>query len=446
MPADHNPNRRDFLKTSAVLTAGASVGLMASENFAYAGGTDTLRVGLIGCGGRGTGAAVNCVEGAEGIEIAYMADLFEDRLDGSRERLKEAIGDALTVTDDTAFYGFDAYKPVVESDVDIIILATPPVFRPMHIEAVAAAGKHLFTEKPVAVDPVGVRKVIAAGEVARGKGRSIVAGTQRRHDPSYIETMRRIHDGAIGEVLSAQVYWNQGGLWHKDRLPGQSDMEFMLRNWLYYTWASGDHIVEQHIHNIDVANWALNGNPVKANGVGGRQVRVDPRYGHIFDHFCIEFEYANGARVISMCRQQDGTARYVGERIQGTKGTSDGHSYIDGSSRWEWEWPNDEKVNPYVQEHTDLIAAIRNGESVNEARQVAESTLSAIMGREAAYTGQVITWDEIMNSDLDLTPENWEFGSLEASPVPQPGITQLSRPRTAHHHPMNMEANAEAGG
>ncbi len=439
MHADHDPKRRDFLKTTAVVTAGTSVGLMSSGNFAYAAGSDTLRVGVVGCGGRGTGAAVNCFESSEGIEIAAMADLFEDRLDQSRQNLKERIGDALTVTDDSAFYGFEAYEHVINSDVDIIILATPPVFRPMHIEAVAAAGKHLFTEKPVAVDPAGVRRVIEAGEVARAKGRSVVAGTQRRHDPSYIETMRRIHDGAIGEVLSAQVYWNQGGLWHKDRKPGQSDMEFMLRNWLYYTWASGDHIVEQHIHNIDVANWALGGPPVRANGVGGRQVRVDPRYGHIFDHFCIEFEYANGARVVSMCRQQDGTARYVGEHIQGTRGSSDGHSYIKGDTNWEWEWPNDEKVNPYVQEHTNLIAAIRDGKPVNEAKRVAESTLSAIMGREAAYTGQVITWDEIMNSDLDLTPTDWQFGTVAAAPVPQPGITQLSRPRTGHRH----EAMAE---
>jgi predicted dehydrogenase len=427
-------DRREFLKTTAVATAGASLGLMASGNFAYARGSDTIRVGVIGCGGRGTGAAANCVEGSEGMQIAAMGDLFEDRLDQSRKELQEEIGAALTVTDDTAFIGFDAYQRVIESDVDLIILATPPVFRPLHIDAVVAAGKHLFTEKPVAVDPVGVRRVIAAGDIAAQKGLSIVSGTQRRHDAAYIETMRRIHDGAIGEVLSAQVYWNQGGLWNNDRLPGQSDMEFMLRNWLYYTWASGDHIVEQHIHNIDVANWAFGGNPVRANGVGGRQVRVDPKYGHIFDHFCIEFEYANGARVISMCRQQDGTARYVGERIAGTLGHSDGHSYIEGPKSWKWAWPNDEPVNPYVQEHTDLVAAIRAGEPVNEARRVAESTLSAIMGREAAYTGQVIEWDEIMSSNLDITPTTWEFGSVEATPVAQPGITQLERPRTGHRH------------
>ncbi|MGH7457300.1 MAG: Gfo/Idh/MocA family protein, partial [bacterium] len=287
------------------------------------------------------------------------------------------------------------------------------------------AGKHVFMEKPVAVDPVGVRSVIASSDLAKQKNLAIVAGTQRRHHLGYIEAMKRIHGGAIGDIVAAQVYWNQGGLWMKPRQPGWTDMEWQARNWLYFTWLSGDHIVEQHIHNIDVANWALQSHPVKAVGVGGRQVRVDPAYGHIFDHFAIEFEYPNGARVLSMCRQIDGTATQVSEHLIGTKGTSNPASWIKGAKPWRLEVET--PPNPYVQEHTNLIASIRKGQPLNEGRQVAESTLTAIMGREAAYTGQTITWDEILKAELDLTPKNFSFGPLPVPPMAVPGVTKLSR-------------------
>ncbi|MCI0432905.1 MAG: Gfo/Idh/MocA family oxidoreductase [Gemmatimonadetes bacterium] len=243
--------------------------------------------------------------------------------------------------------------------------------------------------------------------------------------------MRRIHGGAIGDIVAGQVAWNQGGLWHHERTPGLSDVEWQIRNWLYFTWLSGDHIVEQHIHNIDVANWALGGPPVRAQGVGGRQVRVDPSFGHIFDHFAVELEYANGARILSMCRQQDGTARFVGEHFIGTRGSSDGQTWIRGAAAW--EHPEvDRPANPYVLEHTDLVASMRAGKPLNELRQVAESTLTAILAREAAYTGQVIAWDEIAASDLDLTPELNGFGPLAVPPVPAPGITRLARTPFTH--------------
>ncbi|MBI4408600.1 MAG: Gfo/Idh/MocA family oxidoreductase [Gemmatimonadetes bacterium] len=427
-------SRRDFLKTSAAATLGLSAALHASAEYAYADGGDTMRVGLIGCGGRGTGAAADVIAAAEGTEIVAMGDLFADRLEKSRAQLAEKIGARLRADADHAFTGFEAYRRVLESDLDLVILATPPAFRPVHLRAAIAAGHHVFMEKPVAVDPVGVRRVIEAADLAQQRGLAIVAGTQRRHDPKHVETMRRLHDGAIGEILAGQVYWNQGGLWHFERKPGISDVEWQIRNWLYFTWLSGDHIVEQHVHNLDVANWALRAHPVRATGVGGRQVRVDPSFGHIYDHFAVELEYPNGARVLSMCRQQDGTAGYIGEHFTGTRGTSDGKSWIRAKGEWRWQAPGEE-VNPYVQEHRDLIASLRAGKPLNEGRQIAESTLTAIMAREAAYTGQVITWDEILAADLDLTPPVLAFGPLPVAPVAQPGLTRLSRPPFDHAWP-----------
>jgi len=413
--------RRDFLKTTAAATA-----LMASGNFVYGfAANETIRVGLVGCGGRGTGAAKDCVESSSGIEIVALGDVFPDRLGQCKEYLRKTIGEHYKVADEQCFVGFEAYKNVIASNVDLVILATPPGFRPIHLKVAIESGKHVFMEKPVAVDPVGVRSVIASADLAKQKGLAIVAGTQRRHQLGYLEALKRIHAGAIGDVVSAQVYWNQGGLWMNARQPGWTDMEWQLRNWLYFTWLSGDHIVEQHIHNLDVANWALQSHPIKAVGVGGRQVRVEPAYGHIFDHFALEFEYPNGARVLSMCRQIDGTATRVDEYLIGTKGTADPAKWIKAAKPWRFEV--EEPPNPYVQEHTDLIASIRKGQPLNEGRQVAESTLTAIMGREAAYTGQAITWDEIMNAELDITPKSFAFGPMPVSAVAVPGVTKLAR-------------------
>jgi predicted dehydrogenase len=424
-------NRRDFLRTSVAATAGLAATFGSSPVWAHAAGSDTIRVGLIGCGGRGTGAARDCVTAAPGVEIVAMGDLFPDRVERSRRQLTEHIGDKLKVTNATAFTGFDNYQKVIDSGVDLVILAAPPGFRPQHLEAAVRAGKHVFMEKPVAVDPVGVRSVIASSDLAGSKKLAIVVGTQRRHDPKYVETIKRIHDGAIGDVVAGQVYWNQGGLWKVDRTAQMSDTEWQIRNWLYFTWLSGDHVVEQHIHNIDVANWVMRAHPVRANGVGGRQVRTDPAYGHIFDHFAVELEYPNGGRILSMCRQQDGTAAFVGEHMIGTKGTSNAQDSIRGAESWRYRG---EPVNPYVQEHVNLIASIRAAKPLNEGRQIAESNLTAIMVREAAYTGQVVTWDEVLNSDLDLVPKSLAFGSMPVPPVPQPGVTKLSRPAYAHAH------------
>ncbi len=424
---DTTVSRRQFMQTSAAATAAFVLPVGA-----HAAGSDVIRVGLIGCGGRGTGAARDCLRASEGVELVALGDLVPDRLTQCRAELaKAAAGDAkfaakYKVTDAQCFTGFDAYQKVLATDIQYVILATPPGFRPAQLAAAVAAGKHVFTEKPVAVDSAGIRSVLETYEAARRKGLGIGVGTQRRHQAEYLATIKRIQDGAIGEVLSGQVFWNQGGLWNRERQPSWSDTEWQIRNWLYFTWLSGDHIVEQHVHNLDVANWVMGGHPVKAIALGGRQWRTSPAYGHIYDHFSVDFEYANGARVLSMCRQIDGTANRVAEHFIGAKGSSDAMSQIIGPKAWKYEKP-EKPVSPYVQEHIDLIASIRSGKPYNELKQVAESTLTAIMGREAAYTGQELAWDEVLKADLDLTPPQVAFGPLAVPPVAMPGQTKLNR-------------------
>ena len=421
--------RREFLETTAAATA--AIALPAAPAV-IGGAPKKIRIGLIGCGGRGTGAVKDCLTSSEGVELVALGDLFPDHLTKCRESLATMVTEdptlkpKITVNDSRCFAGFDAYRKVLDGNADLVLLATPPAFRPQHLAAAIAAGKHVFMEKPVAVDPQGVHAVLASSEVAAQKGLAIVAGTQRRHDPAYRAAMERVHDGAIGDIVAAQVYWNQGGLWMHPRQAEWSDVEWQIRNWLYFTWLSGDHMVEQHIHNLDVANWAFGAHPVKAIAVGGRQRRTDPAYGHIYDHFAVEYEYPSGGRLTSMCRQIDGTASRVGERFVGTRGTSDGRSVIEGAAPWSWD-PQAPKVNPYVQEHADLIASIRAGQPLNEGRRVAESTLTAIMGREAAYTGQEIMWDDLLSCPQDLVPTDVQFGSMPVAPVAMPGQTVLAR-------------------
>lgn len=427
-------NRRDFLKTSAASAATAA--LLASGNYAHAQGSDTIRIGLIGCGGRGTGAAGNATSLSQGVEVIAMADMFEDHVTRSKRSLKEAIGDKYKVTDDRTFIGFDAHKKLLAlPEVNYVILATPPGFRPIHLRAAVEAGKQIFMEKPVAVDGQGIKSVIESGAMAKAKNLSIVAGTQRRHQASYIETIKRIHDGAMGDVVGGQVYWNGDPLWSFPKQPGWTDLEWQLRNWYYFTYVCGDHIVEQHVHNLDVMNWVMGGHPEKAIGLGGRQVRVDPLYGHIYDHFAVEFTYANGVKIQSMCRQQSPTATNVSERFVGTKGVTDPGGWIKGATSY--DFPGDRnRPDPYAVEHADNIAAIRAGKPLNEARQVAESTLNAILGREACYTGQELTWNQVLNSTTVLMPDvvrnahglpSEVKDSIPTPPVAMPGQTKLER-------------------
>jgi len=432
-------SRRHFIGAAAAL---AAVPLLSKLPAARVAGSDRIKVGVIGTGGRGAGAARNCIDAHPSVQIWALGDLFPDRVEECLRKLRNGDGgksnkkgkgavvgppagaDRVNVTKERCFSGFDAYKQVINSGVDLVILAAPPQFRPLHLEAAIQAGKHVFAEKPVAVDPVGARRVISIGELAAKKNLAIVAGTQRRHSPDYMELMQRIHDGAIGEIVGGQCYWLQQGLWNLDRKPEWSDMEYQIRNWLYYIWLSGDHIVEQHIHNIDVLNWALGGPPVKAMGMGGRQSRTEPKYGNIYDHFAVEFEYANGVRVASMCRQVPNTAGRVGERVVGTKGVAfPDKAKITGAVNWEYK---DGRPNALVLEHVALINSIREGKPLNEARRVAESTLTAILGRTSAYTGKEINYSWILNnSKQDLTPPKFAFGPAPAVEVPIPGVEPL---------------------
>ncbi|MBN1126749.1 MAG: Gfo/Idh/MocA family oxidoreductase [Sedimentisphaerales bacterium] len=417
-------SRRAFMKTSAAVSLAATV----PPSGLYAAGTERVRIGLIGCGGRGRGAAEDCMKADPAVELVAMGDLFADRLQGSFNDLRGKFKERVKVTPQTQFTGFDAYKKVIDTDgVDIILHAAPPGFRPIHLEAAIKAGKHVFMEKPAGTDPAGIRSVIASAELARQKGVSIVAGTQRRHQWHYVDVMKRIQDGAIGEIRAAQAYWNGGdmiGYWKWWEKGDMNDMEWQCRSWPWFVWTSGDHIVEQHVHNLDVVNWALGMLPVSCMGMGGRAVRTQ---GNIWDHFAVEFEYPNGIRVLSMCRQINGCTDRVSEHLVGTKGTAYTDSSIGrieaGSNPYQYTGAN---PNPYVQEHKDMIAGIRAGKPLNEGKRVAESTMCAIMGRMSAYTGRALKWDWAMKaSKLDLVPNEFEFGPLPMRPVAIPGQTQL---------------------
>jgi myo-inositol 2-dehydrogenase / D-chiro-inositol 1-dehydrogenase len=418
MPAT---DRRTFLKASAASLAVASC---AASSPVFAAGSDRIRIGLIGCGSRGTGAAMDCLTSSKGVEIVAMGDLFKDRLDQSRDWLqKNSPAGTYRVTNERCFIGFDAYQHVLASDVDLVLLTTPAHFRPIHLKAAVNAGKHAFIEKPVAVDPVGARSIMASADLARQKNLGIAAGTQRRHDLRYREIIQRIHDGAIGELVGAQCYWMRNGLWIRQRQPEWSDMEWQIRNFIYFTWLGGDCIVDAGLHNIDVVNWAFGKPPKSVIGVGGRQVYKTPIHGNAFDHIAVEYIYGEDVRTLSFSREWNGCASRIGEKIVGAKGVA----YPDrGIIEGEHPYRSKTSCNPLVQEHADLIQSIRNGKPINEGRTVAESTLTAIMGRMSAYTGQEVTWDWVLNkSNLDLSPSKYELGPFPMPPVADPGVTPL---------------------
>lgn len=429
MTTQDQASRRDFIKTGTV-AAGAAMTASLFATGVHAAGSDEIKVGIIGCGGRGNGAGHDVLQAAKNVTIWALGDAFEDRVNGCRRGLENFAKDKAVTelgnkvdVNGRVFTGLDAYKKVIDSGVNYVILATPPGFRPAHIQATINAGKNLFTEKPVGVDGPGIRTVLEAYEEANKKKLGVAAGTQRRHQTGYLETIKQLHDGAIGDIVGGRCYWNQGILWRVPRKQGWGDLEAQMRNWYNYTWLCGDHIVEQHVHNIDVINWATQAHPVKATGMGFR-TRNDPEYGHIYDFFAIDFEYPKNVHVISMCRQISNCANNISEAVQGTKGWSQVNAYsINGKPAFKRRGDN----RPYVQEHTDLIESIRKGQPINELKNVAESTLSAIMGRMSAYTGQEVTWEKALNSREILMPENlqWDM-KLPVPPVSIPGKSQLS--------------------
>jgi predicted dehydrogenase len=423
---DARATRRTFLTTTGVAAGAAFAANLGLLSNVHAAGSDEIRVGLIGCGGRGTGAAGDCLQSSKGVRLVAMCDVFKDRLQGSRAQLIKDFGKKVDVPDERCFTDLDGYKKLLKCDVNLVIQATPPGFRHVHLPAIIEAGKNLFTEKPVGVDGPSIRAVLKAAEAAQKKNLAVVSGTQRRHQRSYLEIMKRIKAGDIGDITAARCYWNQGKLWNTPKKKGWSDLEWQIRNWLYFTWLSGDHIVEQHVHNLDVINWALGGPPARAVGMGGRQVRTDKnKFGHIYDHFAIDYEYPNGVHLESQCRQIEGCENNVSEVLVGTKGTSitnDGRRSYAIKGKKPYRFPRDGDNKPYVQEHTDLIASIRAGKPLNELKRVAESTLTAIMGRMSAYTGKAITFKEALASTDQLMPKdlNWKE-SYPIPPVAMPG-------------------------
>lgn len=422
-------SRRDFLKSSTMGAVGGVIATqLSSVPYVHPAGSDTVKIGLIGCGARGTGAATDALNAAPNVKLIAMGDVFRGRLDNSLKALMKKQPGGVNVPEERCYVGFDAYQKVIASGVDYVILATPPGFRPEHLRAAVAAGKHVFVEKPVAVDGPGIRTCLEIYEQAEAKGVNIVAGTVRRRMIGYLETIKRVHDGAIGRILAARCYWNTGGLWVKRRQPEWTDMEWQLRNWVYFTWLSGDHIVEQHVHNLDVVNWAMGAHPVRAVGMGGRQARTGPAYGHIYDHFAIDYEYEGGCHLMSMCRQIDGCEKNVSESLTGDKGWCQldilgvNRYIITGTNSWRHVGKEN---NAYVQEHTDLIESIRAGRKINDLKNITESTLTAIMGRMSAYTGKAISWKQALNSTEKLGPAKLQWGDLPVPPVAIPEQTEL---------------------
>ena len=429
-------NRRDFVKSSAVVMGGLMASQLPLSASAYITGADTIKIGLIGCGGRGTGAAVQALSTKQNIKLVAMADAFRDRLDTSLKTISEQdiSKDRIDVPEDHKFVGFNGYKEVIKL-CDVVLIATPPGFRPIHFEEAVRNNKHVFMEKPLATDAPGVRRVLAAAEEAKKKKLNVVVGLQRHYQTVYREWIERIHAGAIGDIVTSHVYWNSAGVWVRPRQEGQTEMEYQMRNWYYFNWLCGDHITEQHIHNLDVSNWVKQAYPVRAHGMGGRQVRNGKEHGEIFDHHFVEYEYADGSRMFSQCRHIKGCMDRVTESFQGTNGTAPSPGLLKTPSGYTlWEHRDKKDPNPYQVEHDELFAAIANGEyKFADAENGAKSTMTSIMGRMATYSGKMIEWDEAINSEISLMPKKFAFDAEPPIlpnedgyyPIAIPGVTKV---------------------
>ena len=429
-------NRRDFLKASAV--AGVAAGLSTAG--AFAAGNETIRVGLIGCGGRGRGAVENILDAESRIngaspkvEIVAIGDVFKSQAEGALRAFKSKNAksrylkyiDQIKVTPETTFDGLDNYEKVINAGVDLVILATPPGFRPTHLEAAIRAKKHLFCEKPVAVDAAGARKVYGLVSESKSRNLAIVAGTQRRHQKGYLDTIGQINDKAIGDIVTARCAWNNNGIWFRDRTAGQPDGAYQIHNWYHFLWVCGDHIVEQHVHNLDVINWIMNDHPVRAVGMGGRAARpvgAPGEAGNIWDHYAVEYEYKNGVRMYSYCRHIPGD-NDVSEAVVGTKGRA---SLQDGAWSINRKPIEGAEISPYVQEHIDLLNSIRAGKPINELKNVTDSTFTAILGRNASYACKTLKWEDALAANEDTMPKNLTLdAALPVEPAPTPGAWRL---------------------
>jgi predicted dehydrogenase len=429
---DLQKERREFLKASAFVAGGV---MMSGYSWAGTNSSvdDTIKIVLIGCGDRGTGAAFQALSTKNNIKLVAMADAFQDRLDSSYKLLVEKFGAKIDVPKDRQFVGFDAYAKAIAL-ADVVLLVTPPGFRPMHFEEAVKQGKHVFMEKPVAVDSPGIRKVLVAAEIAKQKKLNVVVGLQRRYQTNYRETLKRIEDGAIGDVVSGQVYWNSGGVWVKPRTANQTEMEHQMRNWYYFNWLCGDHIVEQHVHNIDIANWVKNAYPVSVQGTGSRAWRTGKDYGEIYDNHAVELTYADGSVIYSQCRHFEGTSNRVDETFQGTKGRvylSANNSGILWDKNGKEIYNHDRKANanPYQTEHDELFAAIAKSEyKFWDAERAAKSCFTAIVGRYATYSGQVIKWDDALKAENSLFPDKLAWDALPKSLPDANGLYTIAMP------------------
>jgi len=417
----HHPTRRQFIATASGVIATAA----ALSSGPARAANKKLRIGLIGCGGRGTGAATQALLADPDTELVALGDAFADQVESCLQKLSSGPAkERVNVSKSRQFAGFDAYEKVIEAS-DVIVHAAPPQFRPIHVEAGVTAGKHQFIEKPVAVDPVGVRRLRASAEVAKSKGLCFVTGLCYRYENAKRETIKRIHGGEIGDIVAAQTSYNTGTLWHKGRKPEWSEMEYQIRNWLYFDWLSGDHITEQHIHSLDKMAWAVGKYPVTATASGGRTVRVEPEYGNIYDHFNTTYEWEGGLRGFSSCRQWGNSDTDVSDHVFGTKGIAriQSHQIEDRNGKVLWKLEKDPADDMYQNEHNALFAAIRKSEPINDGAIMCDSTLMAIMARLSAYTGKTLSWDEMLASNLDLSPAKYEFGDAPQRPVQHPGMT-----------------------
>jgi len=410
-PISENTDRRSFLKTGSLVTAASLLPGLASAQ----GKASEIKVALIGCGGRGTGAAAQSLN-VPGTKLVAIADAFQDNANKAAATLKKQFPDRVDIPAERVFHGFDAYKQAIDS-ADLVLLCTPPGFRPAHFEYAVEKGKHAFVEKPVAVDGPGIRKFIEAAKAADAKNLKVVCGLQRHYQNSYLETLAQVKEGLIGDIVNSQVYWSGGGVWTRTRQEGMTEMEYQMRNWYYFNWVCGDHIVEQHIHNLDVGNWFKGAVPVKANGIGGRTKRVGKDWGEIYDHHYVEYTYADGTTMNSQCKHWNGTWSKVSETIVGSKGSATPGVIKDLSGKIIWRFRG-ENNNPYQTEHDVLVRHIRENKPINDAHRTAEATLTSIMGRMATYTGQEITWEQALNSGLDTMPKTLAW---DADPGPKPG-------------------------